>query len=206
MTMRILPIFSSPRPLRTFGLGLIAMMVVATPRLLAEEIPPQIDFEGMDVELPDFGAVLQPLGGEAEFRPAARWSDPFQFTVSQDQPHEGKESLLWEFSEDSGGMANLRFPIIALPAGTSKAQIRFFVRTENIESSGILAVGQMDEQGAHLKTLYDVAQIPSSSQWAQVEWEGELEPGTAGLRVTVVYKDAPASAKIWLDDLSVIPK
>ena len=188
-------------PSKLAFLPLFALLSFVLPSVAGEEAV--LDFEGGS--LAGIGAVYQEPGGREQYQPAAKWSTPFHFSTVSENPHAGTQSLLWEFSEPANSTSSLRFPVIKLPDGATKFTVRFFIRTENIDTGGLLSIGEMAADGKHLKTDYGVVKVPASSEWKEVVWQGTLDPEASGVRVTLDFKSVLSPAKVWLDDLSVVP-
>lgn len=194
-------IFPTMTPSKLALLPFVTLLSLVVPLVAGEETA--LDFEGGS--LAGFGAVYQESGGKEHYQAAAKWSAPFRVSTVADNPHAGTQCLLWEFIEPANGTSSLRFPVIKLPDGATKFTVRFFIRTENLDTGGLLSIGEMGADGKHLKTDYGVVPVPAGSEWREIVWQGTLGPEASGVRVTLDFKSVLSPAKVWLDDLSVVP-
>jgi len=157
------------------------------------------DFESLSTELPGWSATRNIPDGP-EYRPAAQWDTPFSFALDNDKPHAGSISLRLEFSADLSDI--LQFGPPPIPA-SGKIEIRFFVRTEGLAEDGVFSFDEMSSATTRVKSNWAVAKIPTSGDWTEVVWSGELDPETSFVRLRFVWKTSPAGAKIWIDDLTI---
>lgn len=161
-----------------------------------------VDFESLPAELPGWTATMKKDGGQSEYRVASKWDTPFTIALDSDKPHGGSSSLRWDFSAESPGMISLMPP--PLPVAGSDLTIRFFVRTDGVDGEGMFSFTEAAEDGKRLKSHWNAAKIPLSSDWAEVVWQGKIDAATPMVRMSFVFKSMPAGAKVWIDDLSVV--
>ena len=161
-----------------------------------------VDFEGLAPELPGWSATMKKDGGDNEYRTASKWDAPFTLALDPDKPHGGSSSLRWDFSAESPGMISL-MPAPVPVAGTDLT-IRFFVRTDGVESEGMFSFTEASDDGKRLKSHWNAAKIPLASDWTEVVWQGKIDAATPLVRMSFVFKSMPAGAKVWIDDLSVV--
>lgn len=159
------------------------------------------DFESLTSELKGWSATAPDENGQAQYRVASKWDTPFSFSISSEKPHSGSNCLKWEFTEEVPGVASAG--PLPIPATGPAIEIRFFVRSEGLNSPGLLAFDESDASGKRLNGHWAVAKIPLGEDWQEVVWGGRIEPSAAAVRIRLVFKSVPAGAKIWFDDLKV---
>jgi hypothetical protein len=160
-----------------------------------------IDFEDIEPTLPGWSALLRNPDGDVQYRPAEKWDTPFTLTLDAKQGRNGTKSLKWEFTEAVTEPASFGPPPI--PAKGPNIEIRFFIRTEGVTEEATLSVDESDAGGKRLKGHWEVHKVAPDESWAEVSWEGAVSAETAAVRIRFGYREAPAGAKIWIDDLSV---
>lgn len=185
--------------MRHFTLTAGLSLLLTAGGLLAQEA--RIDFESTGNDFKGWAATLQGDGDKPQYRVASKWDVPFAFSLDSDNPHEGGVSLKWEFSQDVAGQAILRPP--PLNCEGKDVIIRFFVRTKDITEEGIFSFDEMSNNGQRGKGHWSAAKIPASDSWTEVKWHGTLDPATASVRISLIFKNVHAGACVWVDDISV---
>jgi hypothetical protein len=188
---------SIKRAITTATLSLSCTLVLAVSIAQAEEV---IDLEDASPNLPGWAAYGPGPGNQREYRAAAKWDVPFTVTLDNEVFHSGSASLKCETSQDAAEMS----PVPPTIPASGAVTIRFFIRTSGVDSQeGTFVVSQIDSSGKSGKGLSSEKIPPSDNAWVEVTWTGELNPETAGVRLLFTYKDLPAGARVWLDDISV---
>jgi hypothetical protein len=162
-----------------------------------------IDFETSGETLPGWSATVNGGGNQGgEYRLANKWDKPMNFALDGEKPHGGSLSFRCEVTEDIAGVLNFASPPLE---ASGPVQIRFFVRSVGVNSEGSISLDEVDPSGRRLRGKWAGAKIPLSEEWTEVVWTETLGENATGLRVRFAFKDVPAGAKIWVDDVQVTP-
>lgn len=178
------------------------MLCAAAPSSLLAQVLSG-DMEALPPDLPGWSAQITAPSNENDYRSASKWDGPMTIRPDTDRPHSGVHSIKWTFTAAAPGMASFRPALIPVTEMAREVVVQFFARAQGFPGPVIFAVDEMKLEKERFKSHWKAAMISPADDWVKVEWKATLDPATTHLRLAFAFKDSPAGASLWIDDVTV---
>jgi len=184
----------------------LALLILGAAAAHAADLLAKYDFEPGPASAPPLLEGWSANDGTKGYKPAGGWKKPIAVALDPACSHSGEDALRFAVAEEAPREKTLLSPAIAVPA-PGPIRIRCYARGEKLAPGSVeIRVLEKDAQGKVLRWLGEkplFLTLQGGDAWEEAERVTPSGPQTRMLMIQFVLKNAPASATLWIDDLSV---